>query len=125
MRGPERSDIPDIRRLFGKLGLPVAEVDRDLRYVWFDNSHAGLTTETVAGKRADEFLSDIPAKELMALKRDVFNRKTATSKILSFNAPEGWHHYSVFVYPIRSSNDAVDSLLVFAFETFGSTNDIP
>ena len=116
MKDIERSNVPGIRKALGALGAVVAEVDRQLRYVWIDNPHPDFDPEAVVGKRDDELISKVEAEEIMALKRDTFTRGEPISRMLAFQRTDGARHYSVFTYPIRDSSGNVDAILTVGFD---------
>jgi len=116
MKDVERSNVPGIRKALGELGAVVAEVDRQLRYVWIDNPHPDFDPEAVIGKRDDELISRADAEEIMALKRDTFTRQEPVSRILAFQRTDGTRHYSLFAYPIRGSSGKVDAILTVGFD---------
>ena len=118
-KGLQRSDVVEIRKSLSKLGLAVVEIDRELKYVWVDNPHPDFAVEAFVGKRDDELFPEGTAAELMAIKRDVFKRKVAVSEIFSFALSDGWRHYTLFLYPILSSDATVEAILGFAPDTFG------
>jgi hypothetical protein len=116
MKDIERSNVAGIRKALGALGAVVAEVDRQLRYVWIDNPHPDFRPEAVVGKRDDELIPRLDAEEIMALKRDAFAREEPISRMLAFQRTDGTCHYSLFAYPIRDSGGNVDAILTVGFD---------
>jgi hypothetical protein len=111
-----RSDIPSLRRAMRKLGVVVAEVDRDLRYVWIDNPHPDFDPATVVGRRDDELIPAAEAAEIMAVKRSVWQRKAPLSQVLVFKRSDGSRHYSFRAYPIRDARGRIDGILTLGFD---------
>lgn len=66
-----KENVSAVRAALRGLGLVVAEVDLQLRYVWIDNPHPDFDPHTVVGKRDDELISADDAAEIMMLKRQV------------------------------------------------------
>jgi hypothetical protein len=116
MKDIDRSNVAGIRKALGALGAVVAEVDRELRYVWIDNPHPDFHPEAVVGKRDDELISREDAEEIMALKRDTFARQEPISRILAFQRTDGPRHYSLFAYPIHGGSGKVEAILTVGFD---------
>jgi hypothetical protein len=116
MKDLERSNVPGVRKVLSALGAVVAEVDRQLRYVWIDNPHPDFDPEAAVGKRDDELVSTADAEEIMALKQDTFTRQAPISRILSFKRTGGLRYYSLFTYPIRDSSGKVEAVLTVGFD---------
>ena len=116
MKDLERSNVPGVRKALSALGAVVAEVDRQLRYVWIDNPHPDFDPEAAVGKRDDELISRADAEEIMALKQDTFTRQAPISRTLSFKRTDGLRYYSLFAYPIRDSSGKVDAVLTVGFD---------
>jgi hypothetical protein len=117
MKRVERLYLGEARKSLRALDAFVAEIDRELRYVWIDNLHVDFDLAIVIGKRDDELLPEAEALPLMALKREVFDTRQAASCVLSFNLGEGLCFYSVFAYPIFDASAQVDGLLVVGFDS--------
>ncbi|HEY5898771.1 MAG TPA: PAS domain-containing protein [Burkholderiales bacterium] len=116
MKELERANVAGVRRSLAALGAVVAEVDRELRYLWVDNPHPDFDPGTVAGKRDDELLSAEDAADIISLKRETFERETPVSRILRFRRSDGVRYYSLFAYPVRSPGGRVDSILTVGFD---------
>jgi hypothetical protein len=112
----ERSNIAGVRNSLSKLGTLVAEIDRQLRYVWIDNPPPDFDADGIVGKRDDELIPKADAEQIMSLKREVFDHEISISRILSFNQSDGCRYYSLFAYPIRNSKGKVDGILTVGFE---------
>ena len=98
------------------LGAVIAEVDRQLRYVWIDNLHPDFDAQAVVGKRDDELISTADSQEIMALKQDTFTGEVPISRTLTFKRSDGFRYYSVFAYPIREPSGRVDAILTVGFD---------
>jgi hypothetical protein len=61
MKELERGNVAGVRASLSKLGAVVAEVDRELRYVWIDNPHPDFDPSRAAGKRDDELIASAEA----------------------------------------------------------------
>ena len=116
MKDVERSSVAGVRKALATLGAVVAEVDRQLRYVWIDNPHPDFDPKAAVGKRDDELIAGAEAEEIMALKRATFSGQTPISRILSFRRSDGLRSYSLFAYPIREPSGRVDAILTVGFD---------
>ena len=119
MKDIPRDELPRVRDSLARLGAIVAEVDRDLRYVWIDNKHRDYEGVDVLGRRDGELMLEPDAAEVMSLKRLAFERGERVSRILHFYRPEGVRYYSFFLYPIREADGSMRSLLSVAFNVPG------
>jgi hypothetical protein len=115
--GVHRSSIPGIRHALGNLGAIVADVDRELRYVWIDNPHPDFRADAVIGRRDDELISGEDAHEIMAVKRKAFELERPVSRVLMFHRSDGVRYFSFFAYPILEDNGTVKSILTVGFDT--------
>jgi CheY-like chemotaxis protein len=104
-------DVPLLRRTMARRGTVVAEVDRDLRYVWIDNPHSDFDPALVVGKRDDELIASDEAAEIMAIKRQVIEDGRHASHVLTFRRSDGWHCYRMSAYPIRSRDGVVEGVI--------------
>jgi hypothetical protein len=111
-----RSDIAGLRQAMTMLGLIVAEIDCDLRYVWIDNPHPDFDPTTVVGKRDEDLLAPGEAAEITALKRAVLKHHAPVSKTLGFRRSDGMRYYSLRAYPIRGEHGRVDGIISIGFE---------
>jgi hypothetical protein len=116
MKELERSSVAGVRKALSTLGAVVAEVDRQLRYVWIDNPHPDFDPNAAVGKRDDELISRADAEEIMALKQDTFAGQVPLSRTLSFKRADGLRSYSLFAYPIREPSGRVDAILTVGFD---------
>ena len=116
MQEVDRSNVAGVRKALSALGAVVAEVDRQLRYVWIDNPHPDFDAKSVIGKRDDDLISKADAEELMSLKRETFDRGAPTARILAFKRSDGVRYYSLFAYPIRQASGRVDTILTVGFD---------
>lgn len=116
MREIDRSNVAGVRKALGALGAVVAEVDRQLRYVWIDNPHADFDAKSILGKRDDDLVSKAEAEEIMLLKRETFDQEAPLARILSFKRSNGVRYYSLLAYPIRQASGEVQAILTVAFD---------
>lgn len=100
MNDIKRENVKEFRKMFVKLGVVVAEVDLQLRYVWIDNPHPDFNPHEVVGKRDDELISKEEAKGIMTLKRKVITSEKASSQVFDFNRSDGKNYYNIAAYPI-------------------------
>lgn len=119
MSALDRSRIPELRNSFKILGLVVAEVDTDLRYVWIDNPHPDFDPATVIGKRDDQLIDPEEAGEIMDLKRAALQRGKPVSRVLGFQRTDGLRLYSIFAWPLRNGSGQPDGVLTVGFDTPG------
>jgi hypothetical protein len=116
MHNIDRADVPGVRQTLAALGAVVAEVDRQLRYVWIDNPHPDFDARSVVGKRDDQLLPEAEAEEILALKRDALGQEEPISRLLRFNRSDGVSYYSLFAYPIVSAVGKVEAVLTVGFD---------
>lgn len=116
MREVDRSNVAGVRKALSALGAVVAEIDRQLRYVWIDNPHPDFDTGSVIGKRDDDLISKADAEGIMSLKRETFDQQAPIARILSFKRSDGLHYYSLFAYPIREASGKADAILTVGFD---------
>ena len=116
MKDLERSNVAGVRKALSALGAVVAEVDRQLRYVWVDNPHSDFDQKSVIGRRDDDLISQADAEGIMSLKRETFDKEAPTARILAFKRSDGLRYYSLFAYPIRQASGKVDAILTVAFD---------
>lgn len=111
-----RTDLEDLKKTLAALGAVVAEVDRQLRYVWIANPHPDFSDVDVLGKRDDELIAQDSAKTLMALKKRTFDERRALSHVLQFHRTDGERTYSLFAYPIVEEGGEVRGILTVGFD---------
>jgi CheY-like chemotaxis protein len=114
--GPEVQEVPrtavlGLRRRLAGLRAVVAEVDRELRYVWIDNPHPDFDPIAVVGRRDDELLPAAEAEEIISLKLEVFESGEPRSRVLGFNRSDGRVYYSMHAYPLREPHGALEAVL--------------
>lgn len=112
-----REDVQGVRASVAKLGAVVAEVDRELRYVWVDNPHPDFDAAAVVGKRDDELLSPSDAEAIMALKREAWRMHASVGQTLRFQRSDGERAYTTIGCPITDAEGRMQALLTVAFET--------
>jgi|GEM_PF-7068387 len=117
MQAIKRADIPVLRAALGLLKLMVAEVDRELRYVWIDLPHSDFSAEDIVGKRDDDLITKEAAAELIQLKQEVLGDGKPRNRILAFLRSDGWRFYSVCVFPVLDAEDKVEGLFTVATDT--------
>lgn len=111
-----RPDLGRIKKTLGELGAVVAEVDRDLRYVWIANPHPDFDSSQVLGKRDDELIPAEEAHPLMELKRRTFAERRPLSRVLRFRRSDGERSYSLLAYPVRDPDEHVRSIVTIGFD---------
>jgi hypothetical protein len=99
-----------------RLGAIVAEVDRELRYVWIDNPHPDFRQHDVLGKRDDELIEGAEATALTDLKKEVLTTREPRARILAFMRSDGRHIYSINAFPISEDDDGLRGVLTISFE---------
>lgn len=117
LRTIDRSDVPGVRRILTSLGAVVAEVDEQLRYVWIDNSLPDFDAKSVIGRRDDQLFGQAKALEIMAIKREAFDREAPISGILTLGRSNGNCYYTICAYPICGASGKIDAILTVAFDT--------
>jgi len=111
-----KENIAAVREALRRLGLVVAEVDRNLRYVWIDNPHPDFDPRDVLGKRDDQLIPEQEAAQMMALKRAVIASGVAATRLLTFDRSDGRHYYNVSAVPVRDSTGRVTGALTAAVQ---------
>ncbi len=89
-----------LRTALRNVPLVAAFVDHDLRYRWVHNPHPDFDPESVVGKRDDELLPPEEAEPLMALKREVLQRREGIRRELRFPRSDGIRVYDMTVDPL-------------------------
>lgn len=117
------ADVATIPKTFAGLGVVVAEVDEQLRYVWIENPHPDFDAKSVVGKRDDELISKADADEIMRLKRETFDRQVAMSRVLSFKRSDGVRYYNLTAYPIIREAGKAKTILTLGFDVPQSSAD--
>jgi hypothetical protein len=117
----ERSDVPEFRKSMRTLGMVVAEVDRELRYVWIDNPHPDFDAAQVIGKRDDELTEAAEAQRIMQFKRDIFAEERPITRTIAFHRSDGVCTYAMFGYPLRDGRGRVDGVLTVGFQVTAAT----
>lgn len=116
MKEVDRANVQGVRKSLKVLGAVVAEVDRELRYVWIDNPHPDFDAKAVVGKRDDELIPAAEAAQIMSLKKEVLDNESPISRTLSFGRSDGLRYYGFFAYPIRAANGKLDGVLTVGFD---------
>jgi hypothetical protein len=111
-----RPDLGQIRKTLGALGAVVAEVDRDLRYVWIANPHPDFDPSQVLGRRDDQLIPPAEALPLMDLKRRTFEERRPLSHVLQFMRSDGQRSYSLLAYPVVDDDEQVRTIVTIGFD---------
>ena len=111
-----RRNIDSLRETMRQLGIVVAEVDKDLRYVWIDNPHPDFTPEMAIGKRDDELIPKGEAAELIALKQEILDTGQSAKRVLKFDRSDGTHIYLVDGHPIVDARGRTEGVVTLGFE---------
>lgn len=118
MNDLSNTDLPPLRASMARLGLVVAEVDLDLRYVWVENAHPGMDARTMVGRRDDELVSAADAAGIMRLKYDALREEQPVTRVLKFNTAAGVRYFATSAYPVRNERGQVAGLFMVGFEAF-------
>ncbi len=111
-----KENVAAVRKALQALGLVVAEVDRNLRYVWIDNPHPDFDPRTVVGKRDDELISAEEAAGIMSLKRDVIASGVPQTRMLAFHRSDGPRYYNIAAFPVEDSVGRVAGVVTAAVD---------
>ncbi len=111
-----KENVDAVRAALRALGLIVAQVDRDLRYVWIDNAHPDFDARLVVGKRDDALIPVEEAAGLMGLKREVMASGLATTRALDFHRSDGRRRYNVSAVPLIDESGAVIGVVTAAVD---------
>lgn len=106
-----------MRHSLRRLGAVVAEVDRDLRYVWIDNPHPDFDAAGVIGRRDDELIPACEAEPILHFKREAWRNQAPVARTLRFQRSDGERAYTLMAYPIVDQGGQMESLLTVAFDT--------
>ena len=112
------TDLPPLRASMAKLGLSVAEVDVDLRYVWVENAHPGQDPRAMVGRRDDELVSAADAAAIMRLKYDALREEEPVTRVLKVRTGAGVRYFATSAYPFRNERGHVAGLFMVGFEAF-------
>jgi hypothetical protein len=110
-------DIKGIRKMFKKLGVITAEVDKELRYKWIENPHPDFDPDTVIGKRDDELISAKEAKSIISFKKKIFETEKTQTVTLHFDRSNGPCYYNMAGYPVKNTKGQVTSIITVGFYT--------
>jgi hypothetical protein len=114
-----RHDLPALRDSLRKLGAVVAEIDRDLRYVWIDNPHPDFDAATVLGRRDDEIIGPADAAPIIRFKREAWKARAPSGCTLRFLRSDGDRAYTMMAYPIVNEGGELEALLTVGFDVAG------
>lgn len=117
MKDLVKEDISGIRKMFKKLGVITAEVDKELRYKWVENPHPDFDPADVIGKRDDELIPAEEAQEIIAFKKKVFKTEKPVTVTLFFNRSDGACCYNMAGYPVKNAAGEVMSIITVGFYT--------
>lgn len=84
-----RHDLSVLRDSLRRLGAIVAEVDRNLRYIWIDNLHPDFDARSVIGCRDDELIPAAEAEPIMRFKREAWRIQAPVGLTLQFRRSDG------------------------------------
>lgn len=112
------SDLPPLRTAMAKLGLVVAQIDLDLRYVWVENPQPGLEARTMVGRRDDELVSAADAAAIMRLKYDALREGRPLTRVLRCLMGAGERYYAMSAYPFQDEHGQPAGLFMVGFEAF-------
>jgi len=96
--------------------LVLAEVDRDLRYVWIRNPHPDFHPEQAVGKRDDELDPSPEVRQLVAIKREVLESGRPMHREWSVVRSDGRHFYDFHLQPRLDSEGRVVGVLTAALD---------
>jgi PAS domain-containing protein len=111
-----KENIDAVRKALRALGLVVAEVDAELRYVWIENPHPDFDARDVIGKRDDELLPPEAAAGIIAFKREVLASGAPATRVLEFNRSDGRRRYNISAVPIVDASGKATGLVTAAVD---------
>ena len=94
----------------------VSITNRELRYVWIQNSHPDFDPEAVIGKRDDELADNEGTQQLMQLKQQVIEREVGTRTEITFLLSTGSLTYDVTAEPLRDTSGRVIGVTTVALD---------
>lgn len=118
-----KENVGAVRQALRALGLVVAEVDRNLRYVWIDNPHPDFDARQVIGKRDDELIPAEEAAGITSLKSEVLSSGLATTRLLDFRRSDGLRRYSISAVPVKDAAGRVTGVVTAAVDVTGVATD--
>lgn len=112
-----RNDLPVLRDSLRKLGAIIAEVDRDLRYVWIENPHPDFDSAGVVGHRDDELIPSAEAEPIVSFKHEAWQTEAPLTRTVHFLRSDGPRAYTLIAYPIVDERGQMEALLTVGFDT--------
>lgn len=94
----------------------VAEVDRDLRYVWIDNPHPDFDAAAVLGRRDDELIGPAEGAPITRFKQEAWKAGAPSGCTLRFHRSDGERAYAMMAYPIVNEGGDMEALLTVGFD---------
>ena len=104
------------RMVLSRSPVIMAQVDRDLRYVWIHNPHPDFDQESTRGKRDDDLADNEGTRQLMDLKRYVVETGRSARQTISFPASDGVRTYDVAAEPLIDDAGTVAGATTVAFD---------
>lgn len=118
-----KENVGAVRQALRALGLVVAEVDRNRRYVWIDNPHPDFDARQVIGKRDDELIPAEEAAGITSLKGEVLSSGLAITRLLDFRRSDGLRRYSISAVPVKDAAGRVTGVVTAAVDVTGVATD--
>lgn len=94
----------------------VAEIDRDLRYVWVYDPHSDFASQSLIGRRDCEIADNTGTRQLTDLKRRVIETSAAASAEITFPLSTGPTTYAIKAEPLRDGRGEAQGLLTISFD---------
>lgn len=85
----------------------VAQVDKDLRYIWVYNPHPDFVVKDILGKRDDELATNAGTLQLLELKRRVLKSGIVETEEITFPISGKEQIYKITAEPIRDATQEI------------------
>jgi anti-sigma regulatory factor (Ser/Thr protein kinase) len=96
--------------------LVLAEVDRELRYVWIRNPHPDFDPAQVLGRTDEELDSSPEIQRLAEMKQEVIETGRALHKEWFIDRSDGRHYYDFHLRPHLDEKGVVTGVLTAALD---------
>lgn len=96
--------------------IMIAQLDRDLRYVWIHNPVEGFSSDVLLGRRIDEVVPDDAGREALAQQRRVLESGEGARHENVFVLDGEPHTYSVVIDPLFDDEGAITGLTTSAID---------
>jgi len=104
------------RMVLSRSPVIMAQVDRDLRYVWIHHPHPDFDPALACGKRDDELADNEGSRRLTQLKQQVIETGRPARATISFPVSDGERTYDVAAEPLLDDGRMAIGATTVAFD---------